>query len=302
MLPREGFVTTDDDVRLFFQTVGSGPKTVVVPNGFYLVDDFAPLADGRTIVFYDARNRGRSESVDDPSKLERGVLRDVDDLDIVRRHFGIDAIDVIGHSYMGLMVILYAMTYGAHVNRVVPIGPVEPKQGKPYPPHLTGADATLQDCLARLAELQKERGTVDPQEFCRRFWSILRVIYVANPADAGKITWGRCDLPNELNLMKYWTTITLPSIQRLDLTPDAIARVTAPVLIVHGRKDRSSPYGGGREWALSLPDARLLTVDEAAHVPWIEAPDLVFASIRTFLDGAWPEAARHVESLELPEP
>ena len=128
------------------------------------------------------------------------------------------------------------------------------------------------------------------------------MIYVANPADAGKITWGRCDLPNELNLMKYWTTITLPSIQRLDLTPDAIARVTAPVLIVHGRKDRSSPYGGGREWALSLPDARLLTVDEAAHVPWIEAPDLVFASIRTFLDGAWPEAARHVESLELPEP
>lgn len=302
MLPREGFVTADDGVRLFFQTVGTGSKTVVVPNGFYLVDDFAPLGDGRTIIFYDARNRGRSEPVDDVSKLERGIHRDVDDLEVIRRQFGIDPIDVIGHSYMGLMVILYAMKYGAHVDRVVAIGPMEPKQGTPYPPHLTGADATLQDCLARIAELQKERGTVDPQEFCRRFWSILRVIYVANPADAGKITWGRCDLPNELNLMKYWTTITLPSIQKLDLTPDAIASVQAPVLIVHGRKDRSSPYGGAREWALMLPHARLLTVDEAAHVPWLEAPEPVFASMRTFLDGAWPDAALDVKSVEALEP
>jgi pimeloyl-ACP methyl ester carboxylesterase len=302
MLPREGFVTTDDGVRLFVQTVGSGPKTVVVPNGFYLVDDFAPVANGRTMIFYDARNRGRSDPVGDASKLERGIHRDVDDLDAVRRHLGIDAIDVMGHSYMGLMVILYAMKHGAHVNRVVQIGPMEPKPGKEYPPHLTGADATLRACLARLADLQEERGTIDPQEFCRKFWSILRVIYVVNPADAGRIRWERCDLPNELNLMKYWTTVTLPSIQRLNLTPEDIAAVKAPVLTVHGRKDRSAPYGGGREWALALPNARLLTVDEAAHVPWIEAPELVFGSIRTFLDGAWPDGAVQVKSVEPLEP
>jgi pimeloyl-ACP methyl ester carboxylesterase len=302
MLPREGFVTTDDGVRLFVQTVGSGPKTVVVPNGFYLADDFAPLANGRAMIFYDARNRGRSDPVGDASKLERGIHRDVDDLDAVRRHLGIDAIDVMGHSYMGLMVILYAMKHGAHVNRVVQIGPMEPKPGKEYPPHLTGADATLRECLARLADLQEERGTIDPQEFCRKFWSILRVIYVVNPADAGRIRWERCDLPNELNLMKYWTTVTLPSIQRLNLTPEDIAAVKAPVLTVHGRKDRSAPYGGGREWALALPNARLLTVDEAAHVPWIEAPELVFGSIRTFLDGAWPDGAVQVKSVEPLEP
>lgn len=302
MLPREGFVTTDDGVRLFFQTVGSGPKTVVVPNGFYLVDDFAPLANGRAMIFYDARKRGRSDPVGDASKLERGIHRDVDDLDAVRRHFGIDAIDVMGHSYMGLMVILYAMKHGAHVNRVVQIGPMEPKQGKEYPPHLTGADATLRECLARLTDLQKERGTIDPQEFCRKFWSILRVIYVADPADAERITWERCDLPNELNLMKYWMTVTLPSIQRLNLTPDDLAMVKAPVLTVHGRNDRSAPYGGAREWALTLPNARLVTVDRAAHAPWIEAPEQVFGSIRTFLDGGWPEDALEVTSVESLEP
>ncbi|SPF55156.1 hypothetical protein SBA4_6990001 [Candidatus Sulfopaludibacter sp. SbA4] len=46
-----------------------------------------------------------------------------------------------------------------------------------------------------------------------------------------------------------------------------------------------------------LPDARLVTVDDAAHVPWIEGPEKVFGSIRTFLDGAWPEGAEKVESV-----
>jgi pimeloyl-ACP methyl ester carboxylesterase len=46
-----------------------------------------------------------------------------------------------------------------------------------------------------------------------------------------------------------------------------------------------------------LPHARLVTVDNAAHVPWIEAPEAVFGAIKTFLNGAWPETAQKVESL-----
>jgi pimeloyl-ACP methyl ester carboxylesterase len=49
---------------------------------------------------------------------------------------------------------------------------------------------------------------------------------------------------------------------------------------------------------LILPNARLVTVENAAHVPWIEAPEKVFGSIETFLDGAWPEAAEVVKSLD----
>jgi pimeloyl-ACP methyl ester carboxylesterase len=48
---------------------------------------------------------------------------------------------------------------------------------------------------------------------------------------------------------------------------------------------------------MALPNARLLSVENAAHVPWIEAPELVFGAIRAFLDGAWPETAQQAESL-----
>jgi proline iminopeptidase len=295
----EGFLTTEDGVRLFFQAVGNEPLAVLIPNGFHLFDDFQHLADGRTLIFCDLRNRGRSDSVSNASKLKRGILQDADDLDAVRRHFGFGKVDVIGHSYMGLMAILYAMRYAPHVRRVVQIGPMEPVPGKQYPARLTGADATLREVFARLAQLQKERGSETPQEFCRKFWSVLRLIYVTNPADAGKINWGRCDLPNELNLMKYWTETILPSIQSLHLSVEDLAKVKTFVLTIHGTRDRSAPYGGGREWAMLLPNARLVTAENAGHAPWIEAPERVFGSIKTFFDGAWPESAEKVKSIDL---
>jgi pimeloyl-ACP methyl ester carboxylesterase len=296
--PGEGYVTTVDGIRLYFQKLGSGPKTVIIPNGLYLLDDFKRFAAGRTLIFYDLRNRGRSDAVTDGAKLKRGIHHDVDDLDAVRRHFGVSQPDVIGHSYVGLAVALYAMKYPAHAGRVVQIGPLQPSQDRQYPAHLTNSDRTLREVFAQLAEIQKERQSLDPVEFCKKFWSILRLIYVADPADAGKIDWGRCDLPNERNFRQFWGQYIFPSIMELQIAPEEFAKAKMPVLIVHGTKDRSSPYGGGRDWAMLLPNARLLTVEETAHAPWLEAPEIVFGSIQMFLDGAWPQEARTVTSLD----
>jgi proline iminopeptidase len=283
MRPADGYVTTDDGLRLWFQTVGSGPLVVVLPNGFHLLEDFSCLAPGRTLVFYDVRNRGRSDTVTDPALLERGIHNDVDDLDAVRRHFGLDRLALIGHSYMGLMVILYAMNYPGHVDRIVQIGAMGPHYGKSYPADLTNTDSVLRDVLAKLGELQKERDSYDPETFCRKFWSILRVIYVTDPKDADKVRWDRCDLPNERSFMKYWAAQIIPSIQSLAFTREKLAEVRCPVLTIHGLKDRSAPFGGSREWASLVPNARLVTVADAGHGPWIEAPQAVFEAIGGFL-------------------
>jgi proline iminopeptidase len=294
----EGYVTAEDGVRLFYRKVGSGAKTVLIPNGIYLCDDFERLAGGSTLIHYDVRNRGYSDTLTDPSKTERGIHHDVDDLDSVRRHFGIERADIIGHSYIGLMVALYAMKYPDHVNRVVQIGPMQPHAGQRYPAHLTWPDGTVEQVFGKIAQLQKENRSDDPVESCRKFWALLKVIYVADPADAEKIDWGRCDVANERNFMQYWTGAIMPSIQNLHLTAEDFARVKAPVLTIHGTKDRSAPYGAGREWALSLPDARLLTIENAAHAPWIEAPEAFFSATETFLGGSWPAAAERVTFLD----
>ena len=114
---------------------------------------------------------------------------------------------------------------------------------------------------------------------------MLRAIYVTNPADAHRIDWGRCELPNERNFMPYWMGHLLPSIQKLEILPEDAVKVEAPGLIVHGTKDRSAPYGGALDWGSLFPNARLETVENAAHAPWIEVPDQVFGAIDSFLDG-----------------
>ena len=285
MLPVEGHVTTAYALRLWFETVGSGPQVVVLPNGFHLREDFRGLAADRTLVFYDVRNRGRSDTVTDPAQLARGIHNDVDDLEAVRLHFGLDRLNLIGHSYMGLMVILYAMKYPGHVDRIVQIGAMGPYAGKVYPADLTNTDSVLRDTFTRLADLQKERAACDPVEFCRKSWSILRALYVTDPADADKIQWDRCDLPNERAFMRYWTDSLMPSMNTLSITADALKDVQCPVLTIHGTKDRSAPYGGARDWSLALPNSRLITVENAGHAPWIEAPDGLLNLIATFLDG-----------------
>ena len=306
MATHEGLVTTGRGPRLFFREVTSGvaseggEATLVVPNGWYLLDELLSLAAKRRIVVYDPRHRGQSDVVEDAAELARGVHADVDDLERVRRHFGVERFDLLGHSYMGKVVALYAMRHADRVRRLVQIGPTEPFAGKQYPPHLTGAtaDDVLRETFARLAELQAASELTDPVERCRRFWQVLARIYVTDAADAPRAEWGRCELPNERQMMRYWMGQLLPSLNALALTREMFAAVRMPVLTIHGTRDRSAPYGGAREWAMLLPDARLVTVEGAGHAPWIEAPDQVRGAIATFLDGEWPETAELVRSLE----
>jgi pimeloyl-ACP methyl ester carboxylesterase len=298
MQTSDGYITMDDGVSLFYEKAGKGEDTLLVINGFYLFQDFKYLAGGRTVLALDLRNRARSDYIADISQMKRGVLQDVDDIEAVRRHFGIARLDLLGHSYAGVIPILYAMKYPDHAGRLVQIGATAPNPSKQYPAHLTNMDQVFHDFMARLQELQMERETLSPQEFCKKFFALLRPLYVFNPKDADKIRhWEGCHLIAELNLMNYWMQVLMPSLQGLKLTAGDLAKVQGPVLTIHGTKDRSAPYGAGREWASVLPNARLLTIDNAAHAPWIEAPGKVLGPIETFLEGAWPPAAENIESV-----
>ncbi len=298
MAATEGYITMDDGVRLFYQAAGNGEKTLLILNGYFLFNDFKYLADGRTVIGIDVRNRGRSDYITDPSKLQRGIHQDVDDIEYVRRHFEIEKLDLLGHSYAGIIPILYALSYPERVGRIVQISSMQPNQSTQYPDNLRNVDSVLQTFFANFRLLQQQSQTLSPEEFCGKFWTLLRPLYVFNPNDADKIQhWKACHLPTELNFMSYWMGFLMPSIQSLNFTSEELAKVSTPVLNVHGTKDRSAPYGGGREWALILPNARLLTIDNVAHAPWIEAPEKVLGPIGTFLNGTWPEAAENVEAL-----
>lgn len=65
---------------------------------------------------------------------------------------------------------------------------------------------------------------------------------------------------------------------------DALAGVTVPVLLVHGRHDRKTRFHGALELAGRLPDAHLVTFEHSAHCPHLEEPQRFNEQLCAFLD------------------
>ena len=59
--PAEGYISTPDNVRIFYKIVGSGPETLVMAHGGpgnsleSIRADMEPLAKGRRVIYYDQR-------------------------------------------------------------------------------------------------------------------------------------------------------------------------------------------------------------------------------------------------------
>jgi pimeloyl-ACP methyl ester carboxylesterase len=68
---------------------------------------------------------------------------------------------------------------------------------------------------------------------------------------------------------------------RLDLRAD-LPRVSQPTLILHGSHDAIQPLADSERLAALLPDARLLVLDAAGHVPTLTRPAEVAAAINRF--------------------
>lgn len=297
--PDTGWIAGPDGVRLYYERIGSGPRTLIVPGRLFLARDLAPLGERHTVILYDMRNRGRSSRVEDGRLLTIG--KDVEDLEAVRRHFGVERFVPIGYSYLGLMVVLYALAHPDRVERLVQLGPVPREFGTEYPAslvHQDSAPVVSPAAAARLDSLERSGWAADhPREFCEES-RVTAVRLVGDPAKAAKLP-NLCDMPNEwpVNFRRHLEH-HFADVQRLDLPRGALKRVRMPVLTVHGTWDRNAPYAAGREWALSLPDARLLTVERAAHQVVTDAPEVVLPAIEQFVGGRWPAGAEKVRSLE----
>ena len=299
----EGYVTTDDGIRIFYQVVGDGPQTVVLPGRLFLFHTLRQLAAGRRLIFYDTRARGKSDPIHDAKR--ETIMNDVRDLESVRKHFGAEKFVPVGYSYMGLLVILYTIDHPEHVERVIQMGPVPIDYRTKYPAGLSeDYNASLDPTGAKkLDELQKQGfDRSHPKEYCEQEWSVSRFALVGDPAHVDRIGIpknGLCEFANEwpVNLDPHFEA-SFGSIQKVQLTKEELARVSMPVLTIHGTKDRNAPYGSGREWAMTLPNARLLTVPGGAHQSFDEYPEIVLPAIDQFLKGSWPKETERVTSIK----
>lgn len=299
MRSSEGFVFVRPGLHLYYHVLGEGRETVVVPNANWLSDLLPPLAEGRRLILYDPRSRGRSSAVTDGRYLS--LQEDVADLEAVRRYFGLERMSLLGTSYHAAITAAYALENPERVERMLLVSPITPRRpGEWVQETPTWEELTYPPGIPRLAEMRREGvDRDDPVAFCRAWFN-----YFLLPAQMGELAAASrfplddvCSFPNEWpqHTMSLYFQHIVPKMEDWDFRP-RLAGLRTPLLVIQGTDDLV-PIEASREWAAHAPDARFLRIDGAGHHPYIERPQEFFPAVETFLQGEWPRGA---ESVPLP--
>lgn len=285
----EGDVTTPDGVKLHYRKLTSGPITIIAPLDFVFHEPLSQFADIATIITYDPRNRGRSSRAADEKTWT--IEQDVRDLETLRAALKVEKFVPIGWSYFGKVVANYAAAHPERVARVVQLAPgANDVKGAPQAAQTeTGVPAADVQAL----EAARSSGA-GPREVCEAYWNVFAYGMVGDPRYASRFdTKASCATENEQNFRRTFEKLW-PTIEASRLSDEELKKITMPVLVIHGTRDRNAHYDGARAWAASLPQARLVTVTNAAHAPWLDDPATVFGAIRQFIRGRWPRSSEKI--------
>lgn len=298
---QEGYIEAGSSVRLFYRLVGTRGDTVIVLHGGpgftmeYFAKDLEPLAATHTLLFYDQRGTGRSTLVSDSASLDG--QRFAEDLEAVRRHFGLGQVTLLGHSWGAGVIALYAAQYPTRIGRLLVVDGI-PLRKKDLVQAFEDL-AARRDSTTR-AEMQRwrEARLANPGDTaaCHAYYVLWFGPFFGDSSAAGRSKGDFCAGTPESRRNKIVSVDRFVAASLGDWDWRAtLRRVTAPTLVIHGTAD-VLPAAGGREWAAVVPQARLLLLQGIGHFPYLEAPEPFFTAVDTFLRGSWPPEAQPVGS------
>ncbi|MEO3787833.1 alpha/beta hydrolase [Actinocorallia sp. B10E7] len=290
-----------DGTRLAYHLEGEGEPLVCLPGGpmrasAYL-GDLGGLAAHRRLVKLDLRGTGGSAVPADRTTYR--CDRQVDDVEGLRLHLGLERIDLLAHSAAGDLAILYAARHPERVRSLVLLT----ARGRAL-----GVDFTtghrLEAAGLRTAEPWYPRarpafdalwsGTADDEDF-----DAAAPFFYGRWDDAARAHAAvEAGQTNEEAAALYAS----PAAFDPSATREAIASLNAPVLVVAGELDSGPLPRIAAEIAALFPNARLDVVPAAGHFPWLDAPARLRRSITDFLAPAESAVPPHDHGIALDGP
>lgn len=285
----EGYITAPDGVRLFYRVYGDRGDTIIYlhggPGGTLerQLPNLLPLAERHVIIAYDQRGGGRSD-IGDTTRIT--PARHVQDLENVRRHFGVERPTLMGHSWGTAVAIMYADAYPQNVARLILNGPMPPARV----PYDAQRNASVAARIAAMCAAQVGADATDTErQQCQRRMGMPRYVYFADTLNFTRDRGQGRGLEGGPG-GSIGQRATLRALGDWDYRP-ALRRIRVPALVVEGAQT-PVPLDQVRVWAESLVNGRLLLVEGAGHgYPYIEQPEVFFPAIEEFLAGRWPRAA-----------
>ena len=146
--------------------------------------------------------------------------------------------------------------------------------------------AALRPELIRRLVLISPPGVGMPRSPLAYAWPLARTMLGARPSFLVRLTYDGLRA-GPRNLARGGLHVA-----RADLTAELPA-VAAPTLLVWGARDGVVPVDEAATWLERLPDARLIVIPGAGHVPMVESPVELAEAIRSFLEERFDETRNH---------
>jgi len=251
------------DIRLSYETAGSGPPYVLVHGGPGMghpnrIGPYAQLADRVRVVAYEHRGHGASAR----APVETYTMG-----------------DQAGTSAGGFASLVYATRYPSEPRALVLIG-TAPSGG----------------FMARATANAERRGTPEIVAAYRRLWDgslrdsvefrrafeTIQPLYYHDPRRAPTSLAGRSFDPDTRHAL-------IRDYARYDVRPE-LSKIAVPTFIGVGRHDWICPVEESEEIRRLVPHAELHVFERSGHSPQAEEPEAFFGRLRRFLDGVLPVA------------
>ncbi|MGR8007326.1 alpha/beta fold hydrolase [Streptomyces hypolithicus] len=272
---------TDDGVRLWAQRSGDGGDPVVLCHGGpglwdTLEDVAALLADRATVYRWDQRGCGRSDRA---ARGPYSVAGSVADLDAVRRHFGLDTVTLLGHSWGARLALHYALAHPERVTRLVYVSGTGIGPDSVWQPEFRhNRQAAIGAGLARWQELRALGRRTDAQE--REMYVLQWSADFAGPdRDRARMLAERMATP--------WLGVNSECGEALNAETRSMGEhqlrvacgaLRMPVVIVDGAQD-IRPRAAVDSLEQALPQVERVVLAGAGHVPWAEDPAAFVAAV-----------------------
>ncbi|HXN49745.1 MAG TPA: alpha/beta hydrolase [Bryobacteraceae bacterium] len=299
---RPGYWRVASDIELFHIEEGAGEPILTIHGGPGFVPAGvwpagAALGADYRLVYYHQRGCGLSTrpigSLPDQNfyqsmqTLNRtlGLPAQVADIERIRRILGREKLILVGHSFGAFLAVLYAAEFPEHVRAVIAVAPADlavlpTPDGGLFGQVRQGLPAErLPEYEKFLAQYFDFKGAVKKSDdqlaaMYRRFGTFY---LAASPAAAQHAIAGTM----EGNGGMMPLAIYLSMGRRHDYS-DAFRRITAPVLVIHGRDDLQ-PVASSRHFGELFPNHRMVEVAGAGHFVFADQPAAFAAAVKEFL-------------------
>ena len=268
-------------VTLAYEVRGSAAgRPLVVVNGgpgfdhaYLLVGDaWDRLATSRRVVMYDQRGTGASSRIREGQPC--GLAEQIDDLEALRAHLGLETMDLLGHSWGGYLVMAYAARHPERVAHLVIADSAAPKiqdtffAFKNFFPEKTREE----DGLAFAVELG------DPKAVAADLAMYMTMLF-HSPArrDAYLAAFRAADSYQQSVNRSVWN-----DLQRFDLNPE-LPKFRFPTLVVTGRYDFNVAPSVAYAIHRAIPGSEFAVFEDSGHLPFYEEPEAFVARLTRFL-------------------